>query len=58
MMFDNIRQNLAKNYEDYPTSLIVIAGVVVAAVVILVAVLLSLKGWKANAHSEEKKGVA
>ncbi|WHY86900.1 sodium-dependent transporter [Neobacillus novalis] len=58
MMFDNIRQNLAKNYEGYPTSLIVFAGVVVAAVVILVAVLLPLKRWKANANAEDKKGVA
>ncbi|ETI70748.1 sodium-dependent transporter [Neobacillus vireti] len=58
MMFDNIRQNLAKNYEGYPTSLILFAGVVVAAGVILVALLLSLKGWKANANVEEKEGVA
>lgn len=58
MMFDNIRQNLEKNYEGYPTSLILFAGVVVAAGVILVAVILSLKGWKANANAEKKEGVA
>ncbi|MGG3561908.1 sodium-dependent transporter [Neobacillus rhizosphaerae] len=58
MMFDNIRQNLKENYEKYPTELILYAGVIVVAVTIIVAVLLSLKGWKASANTEENREVA
>ncbi|WP_413304133.1 sodium-dependent transporter [Bacillus sp. 1P10SD] len=58
MMFDNIRQNLKQNYENYPTELIMYAGVLLVAFTILVAVLLSLKGWKASAKTEENREVA
>jgi neurotransmitter:Na+ symporter, NSS family len=58
MMFDNIRQNLKENYEKYPTELIMYAGILVVAVTILVAVLLSIKGWKASANTDENREVA
>ncbi|WP_286230675.1 sodium-dependent transporter [Neobacillus mesonae] len=58
MMFDSIRQNLEKNYEGYPTSLIMTAGVAVVAAVVVIGVILSFKGWKSNINSNDKKEVA
>ena len=46
MMFDNIRQNLKGNYEDYPTDLIMYAGVLVVVATVVIGVLISLKKWK------------
>lgn len=58
MMFDNIRQNLVKNYGDYPTGLILTAGVGVAVAVIIIAIFLSTKKWKSNVNVDENKEVA
>jgi len=58
MMFDNIRQNLKQNYENYPTSLILFAGLFVVGATIVIAILLSIKGWKSSANTAGKKEVA
>ncbi|GHH99615.1 sodium-dependent transporter [Neobacillus kokaensis] len=58
MMFDNIRQNLEKNYEGYPTQLIMYAGVAVVAAVVIIGVVLSFKGWKSNVNSSDEREVA
>ncbi|WP_066069053.1 sodium-dependent transporter [Neobacillus soli] len=58
MMFDNIRQNLQKNYEGYPTSLIMWAGLLVVAVTLVAGILLSRKKWKANVSLDTEKEVA
>ncbi|WML38017.1 sodium-dependent transporter [Neobacillus sp. OS1-2] len=58
MMFDNIRQNVKQNYESYPTSLILYAGLFVVAATIVIAILLSIKGWNSSEKTSEKKEVA
>ena len=58
MMFDNIRQNLKQNYENYPTDLIMYAGLLVVVLTIVAGILLSLKGWKSSSSTEENKEVA
>ncbi|MGN8841937.1 sodium-dependent transporter [Niallia sp. HCP3S3_B10] len=57
MMVDNIRQNLKENYEGYPTTLILYAGVLVVALSIIIGVLLSFKKWKSNALDKNKEVV-
>ncbi|QOR66087.1 sodium-dependent transporter [Cytobacillus suaedae] len=46
MMFDNIRKNIAENYEGYPTSFLLYTGWSVAIGAILVGVIFSLVKWE------------
>ncbi|MBE4907400.1 sodium-dependent transporter [Bacillus luteolus] len=46
MMFDNIRTNIAENYEGYPTSFLLYTGWSVAIGAILVGVIFSLVKWE------------
>ena len=55
MMFDNIKQNLAENYEGYPTELILTYGVAVAVGVIVLGIVLGLVKWKSEVAVEKKE---
>ena len=46
MMWDSLRAELAKNYGDYPTWFLLVAGWGVAAAVIVLGVLLALLPWR------------
>ena len=46
MMYDNLRQNLLKEYGDYPREFIFNFGWTVAIGVIVVATLMGIKRWK------------
>ncbi|MDR7072918.1 sodium-dependent transporter [Fictibacillus barbaricus] len=54
MMFDAIKQNIAKNYGDYPTELIITYGLAVAVGVIILGFALSFVKGKKN-HLETAK---
>ncbi|MDM5200376.1 sodium-dependent transporter [Fictibacillus enclensis] len=55
MMYDNIKQNIAANYGKYSTELVTYAGWLVAAAVIVIGILFSIKGWRSQAEQEQKE---
>ncbi|MBY6036730.1 sodium-dependent transporter [Fictibacillus nanhaiensis] len=55
MMFDAIKQNVSKNYGDYPTDLIVSYGLIVAVGIIVLGFLLSLVKWKSETVAAKKE---
>lgn len=58
MMFDNIRTNIAENYEGYATWYVVSYGWVVAIAVILIGIVFSLLNRKAENQLSEGKEVS
>lgn len=60
MMFDNIRTNIAENYEGYETWFVTAYGWVIAAAVIIIGVIFSLIKWDKSAYlqSNNDKGVS
>lgn len=53
MMWDSLRAELAKNYEDYPTSFLLVAGWGVAIGVIVIGIALSVIPWKHGGSAPE-----
>ena len=54
MLIDGTIQNIKKNYGDYPTEFVVTYGWSIAQFLI-VALIISLKKWNAQIHSDSAK---
>ena len=55
MLIDGTIQNIKKNYGDYPTEFVITYGWSIAATFLIVALIISLKKWNAQIHSDSAK---
>ncbi|MGX5553354.1 sodium-dependent transporter [Bacillus cereus] len=55
MLIDGTIQNIKKNYGDYPTEFVVTYGWSIAAAFLIVAIIIGLKKWDAQIHSDSAK---
>ena len=55
MLIDGTIQNIKKNYGDYPTEFVITYGWSIAQTFLIVALIISLKKWNAQIHSDSAK---
>lgn len=55
MLIDGTIQNIKKNYGGYPTEFVVTYGWSIAAAFLIIALIISLKKWNAQIHSDSAK---